>query len=105
SASGKKPLALRAPKPGDLSNADLRRVPRTCPETEVIVDMRIHALAKDAPESTVTFPVMAAQDLVGAPRAALSLPHLTSEPGRQTVFDRMEGRAERVEVTTSLVGR
>ncbi len=102
SAHGKVPLAVRAAKASEIERAQLREIPQTCPETEINVATRIHALEKDAPKSLVILPVMAAQDLIGAPKTALALPSQTVRPGFTQTFDRFRGLGDLVKVTPTL---
>ncbi|MHA3770757.1 penicillin-binding transpeptidase domain-containing protein [Verrucomicrobiota bacterium sgz303538] len=100
--AGRIPLAVRTATPGEISKAQERKLPRTSPDTEIVFDARLHALGGDAPKKILTLPVMAAQDLVGPPRGALSRPYVTVTPGLPQHWDRMGGRAERVDVTATL---
>jgi beta-lactamase regulating signal transducer with metallopeptidase domain len=104
SASGKTALGVRTANQTDLDHANYRELPRTCPDTEIDLDCRIYALGANAPTKAVILPVMAAQDLTGPPKGALSFPHLTLKPGFRGTYDRMAGRAETVEVTARISG-
>jgi hypothetical protein len=103
-AAGKSALAVRAATSGEFRKASYRQIPRTCPDTEINLDGKIYALGANAPAKAVILPVMAAQDLTGPPRGALSFPYLTLKPGFPGTFDRMGGRAEKVQVTATISG-
>lgn len=104
SASGKIALAVHAASPREIEMANYRQIPRTCPDTEINLDCRIYALAANAPAKAVILPVLAAQDLTGPPKGALSPPYLTLKPGFPGAYDRMAGRAEKVTATATLSG-
>ena len=103
-ASGKVPLAVRAAGPGEVEKARVRALPRTSPDTEIILDCRLFALAANAPTKKLILPMMAAQGLAAQPHTTLSRPYLTLQPGLPGTFDRMAGRAEEVTVTATMAG-
>jgi hypothetical protein len=102
SASGKTPLAVRVASHGELGKAGDRMLPKTCPDTSIWVEAWMYAIAKDAPVKALMLPVLAARDLVGPPRGALTHPGFDLRPGRPGSWHRDEKNREQMEVTASV---